>query len=502
MKKPLRYLQGTAKKRPLYVIYAGGNMKITGSGYIALGGIRKRGVLTVWFEPKEKTLHSGATGTANGQIFDLDGRYGAVRLQITGITSATITFEQSNDGGTTWDGLAGTNTETGVKATTVTADGTFLLPVTGIKKLRARISTYVTGTIYVFAVAVPAIVAPMEVYSSLLAGTALVGKVGIDQTTANANEVVVKSITAGDNNIGNVDLVTLPAGNLGQRAMAASLSAVPANDIADATYIGDIKFGEALPAGTALIGKVGIDQTTDGTTNKVHAHSGTADDFLANANMQINDTDVSASNPVPVAGTAAHDAAATGNPVQVGGVYRVTDPVLTDGDAGSLRMNAKGEVIVALTGKASSATFTRPNDATAYTAGDVVSTLAGAVGEFTTVGAANELIAILGARFTCAVNAVPAGCTGFYLHLYNAAPTAIADNAAYNLPAADLAKYLGYVVIGQPVDLGDNIVAINDNINHTVKLASTSLYWILQTIGAYTPTANAVKTIFLNVAGV
>ena len=39
----------------------------------------------------------------------------------------------------------------------------------------------------------------------------------------------------------------------------------------DGTYIGDIKFGEALPAGTALIGKVGIDQTTDGTTNRVVA---------------------------------------------------------------------------------------------------------------------------------------------------------------------------------------------------------------------------------------
>ncbi len=255
-----------------------------------------------------------------------------------------------------------------------------------------------------------------KITDALPAGTNLLGKVGIDQATANANEVVVKSITAGDNNIGNVDIVTLPAGNLGQRAMTASLSTVPASDITDATYIGDVKFGESLPAGTNAIGGV----TLTGST----------------------------------------------------------------------------------TGKASSATFTRPNDATPYTAGDVVSTLAGAVGEFATVGAANDLIAILGARFTCAVNAVPAGCTGFYLHLYNAAPTAIADNAAYNLPAADLAKYLGYVRIGQPEDLGDNIVAINDNINHTVKLASTSLYWILQTIGAYTPTANAVKAVTINVAGV
>lgn len=101
------------------------------------------------------------------------------------------------------------------------------------------------------------------------ASTAIVGKVSIDQVTANANEVVIKSITAGDNNIGNIDIVTLPSGNLGQKTAVASLSVAPATDIADATYIGDIKFGEALPAGTNLLGKTGIDQTTPGTTNGV-----------------------------------------------------------------------------------------------------------------------------------------------------------------------------------------------------------------------------------------
>lgn len=51
-----------------------------------------------------------------------------------------------------------------------------------------------------------------------------------------------------------------------------------------------------------------------------------------------------------VAGPAAHDAPAAGNPVQVGGVYRVADPALADGDAGSIRLNAKGEPIVQLFG--------------------------------------------------------------------------------------------------------------------------------------------------------
>lgn len=51
-----------------------------------------------------------------------------------------------------------------------------------------------------------------------------------------------------------------------------------------------------------------------------------------------------------VAGPAAHDAPAAGNPVQVGGVYRVANPALADGDAGSMRLNARGEAIVELSG--------------------------------------------------------------------------------------------------------------------------------------------------------
>lgn len=81
--------------------------------------------------------------------------------------------------------------------------------------------------------------------------------------TNNIGDVDVASIAAGDNNIGNVDIVSLPAGNLGQQAMAASLSVVPANNITDATYIGDIKFGESLPAGTNAIGKLAANSGVD-----------------------------------------------------------------------------------------------------------------------------------------------------------------------------------------------------------------------------------------------
>lgn len=84
------------------------------------------------------------------------------------------------------------------------------------------------------------------------------------------------SVSIDSVDIGDVDITEFPAGNLGQQLKAASLSVAPATDIIDATYIGDIKFGESLPAGSAIVGKVGIDQTTPGTTNLVNVNGGTS----------------------------------------------------------------------------------------------------------------------------------------------------------------------------------------------------------------------------------
>ena len=226
-------------------------------------------------------------------------------------------------------------------------------------------------------------------------------------------------------------------------------------DNADGTF----SFAVENTPGSEIIGKFGIDQTTDGTTNKVQARNAAHDDFQVNANAQMGNADVSAANPLAT------------------------------------------KVVSA--GKTSSDTITRGNVSDPYLAGDVVSTVEGEVMEFPSVGAASEMLVILGSRLRIDLDAaVTAGITGYRLHLYNAAPTAIADNVPFNLIAADRAKYLGYITISTPIRLDDTQFAQDDNINYTCTLAGTSLFGILQTIGAYTPTANAVKTIILNVASV
>lgn len=155
--------------------------------------------------------------------------------------------------------------------------------------------------------------------------------------------------------------------------------------------------------------------------------------------------------------------------------------------------------------KYSYASHTRPDNTTAYTAFDVVGTDAATNLIFTDAyGVPGSEILINRVTLRIDVNAVPSGMGAFRLHLYNSAPTAITDNSAYNLPSADRAKYLGWIDIDAPTDIGDTLYSDTKNVNFQAKLAdgSTNLYGILQTIAAFTPSALTAKTIELHTLGV
>ena len=156
-------------------------------------------------------------------------------------------------------------------------------------------------------------------------------------------------------------------------------------------------------------------------------------------------------------------------------------------------------------GRTVSTAFERPDNADAYTALDVVSTAAGDALEFAPVSFFEGGYAvIMGARLRMDTAAVPAGMGAFRLHLYSDDPTAIADNAAYNLPAADRGIHIGWVDIPVPEDLGDTIKAQDDNQNVTCSLlpGSRTIYGILQTMDACTIPAETNIQVTLNVAEV
>lgn len=108
-----------------------------------------------FFNTGGKTLQSAATATGNGSTLDTS-QAAVVTFQASGITSATITFEGSNDN-SNWNSLSCWTLDSGTQGATVTANGYVRCNVNGIPLVRARISTYVSGTITVVANATSAV---------------------------------------------------------------------------------------------------------------------------------------------------------------------------------------------------------------------------------------------------------------------------------------------------------------------------------------------------------
>lgn len=136
------------------------------------------------------------------------------------------------------------------------------------------------------------------------------------------------------------------------------------------------------------------------------------------------------------------------------------------------------------------------------TAGSLTSANAGtAILTFENIGHnTNALRYITDVNLRWDVSAVPSGATSFRLHLYNASPTAVVDNAAFDLVSGDRTKYLGYIEIAAPVDMGATLYSQNASVNKLIALApdTRAIYGVLQTIGGYTPAASEVFKIELN----
>lgn len=135
---------------------------------------------------------------------------------------------------------------------------------------------------------------------------------------------------------------------------------------------------------------------------------------------------------------------------------------------------------------------TRPANTTPYTALDVIGDTGGsAIITFAAMGAAGDNMLLTSAAVRYDVAALPANMAALRLHLYTAAPTAIVDNAAWDLVSGDRANYVGFIDITTLNDFGSTLYTQVTQINKHVKLAGTALYGLLQTIIGFTPAANS-----------
>ena len=141
------------------------------------------------------------------------------------------------------------------------------------------------------------------------------------------------------------------------------------------------------------------------------------------------------------------------------------------------------------------ASFTRPSNATLYTVNDVVSTTAGAVMEFTNVVRAPGGTGII---HTITLTKSDDDATGaaFDLYLFNAAPAAVADNAAFALSAAERLTVLAlvpFVAANARASGTGNEWSVTDlHLPFVCASASRSLYGMLVARGAYTPASAEV----------
>ena len=104
-----------------------------------------------------------------------------------------------------------------------------------------------------------------DLIAALPAGTNIIGKVGIDQTTPGTTNGV--QLTAGTAIAGKFGIDQTTPGTTNAVALTAG-TAIAGKFGIDQTTSG-VTNGVVNLAGTALMGKVGIDQTTPGTTNQV-----------------------------------------------------------------------------------------------------------------------------------------------------------------------------------------------------------------------------------------
>jgi hypothetical protein len=92
-------------------------------------------------------FHTASEAIGDGVVMDVGGIAG-VGVQVEGITTATVVFEGTIDG-VEWYAVQAQNCTDGSVSTSTSADGLFLVPVSGYDQLRCRISAYTAGTLAV-----------------------------------------------------------------------------------------------------------------------------------------------------------------------------------------------------------------------------------------------------------------------------------------------------------------------------------------------------------------
>ncbi|MGH6846760.1 MAG: hypothetical protein ACREC0_04760 [Methylocella sp.] len=336
----------------------------------------------------------------------------------------------------------------------------------------------------------------------IVAGSAIIGKTGIDQTTPGTTNAVVVTgtvplpagaATAANQTAANTSLAAIDAGiptALGQTTMTASMpvviasnqSAVPVSAASlplpagAALETGNLASLLAaatgpIPAGAALIGKVGIDQTTPGTTNAVV---------------------VTGAVPLP---TGASNAVAQGSTTsgQTGPLMQVATAQFPQAPLNATTNPLSGDVMGQLrvaNGGASIEVNPAVTSNGAYTSGQEI----GGLITFSQNAPTGTLLSI-GITSKSAI----ASAT-FKAYIFNTNPTLTTwtDKTTPVINVGDLNKLLGYLTFANG-DSGLGTMTIWSANNIGIQLSQTTFYIVLVCSSPVTLTSSATNDIAIRV---
>lgn len=144
--------------------------------------------------------------------------------------------------------------------------------------------------------------------------------------------------------------------------------------------------------------------------------------------------------------------------------------------------------------------FTRQNNVTPYTAGQIVGALAATI-TFANFGkAGGASLMLTSAELEIDIGTAPA--TAFRLHLYSSIPGSAPADAANFDGLADAATWLGWIDFPAPVDVGNVVMSQATNLGKQIRATGADIYGVLQAVSGYTPVALAVYKITLHRAEV
>ncbi len=217
-------------------------------------------------------------------------------------------------------------------------------------------------------------------------------------------------------------------------------------------------------------------------------------DIGTSIDVSIDNTSIEVSNDV-------------GNPIPIsdGGSSITVDGPLTNAELRAVSVpvgDNSGSLTVDSKAYRTAITVTRPSNTTGYIAGDVVgaadagtpANAGNAIITLSNIGPSGGYVLIQSVRLMIGATSLPAGMGAFRLHLYMSSPTAILDNAVFDLVSGDVGKYAGYIDLPAPQDLGSILVSQADYCGTAIKLdsASTTLFAELETRGAFTPASGTL----------